>query len=137
MMSRSCIHESKRASKSEGHNLMFSHAKKRTRASFVISTALAATTVGGIATPFTHAATGTWTATAGGSWADSANWAGGVIPGSTDGASGASQDLALFNTAGGGDGTETINDANRNLQSVEFDIAAASNGRIIALPGSN
>ncbi|MGD0897461.1 MAG: autotransporter-associated beta strand repeat-containing protein [Thermoguttaceae bacterium] len=67
---------------------------------------------------------GSWSAApADGAWQHTANWSGGPPPGASDGST-VSRHTALFNAASST--TTIIPDANRNVQNITFDTAAAS-----------
>ena len=69
------------------------------------------------------AATVTWSGLGTGGWAEPADWVGGVVPGTT--ASATSFDVALFNSAGNGRTTVTV-DLNRSIGGLTFDTANAA-----------
>src|SRR5213596_2184449 len=91
---------------------LLSHTARR-RAQFVVSAALIAS-----GSQFALAQSGSWNGSVDGSWNNSANWVGGVIPGNTLGSAGASTDTAHF------DDPATIIaivvDPNRNIQNISF-----------------
>jgi fibronectin-binding autotransporter adhesin len=69
------------------------------------------------------AVVGTWSSTATtGAWQTSANWVSGIVPGATSGTT--NIDLAEFNSSSST--TTIVNDAGRNLESIEFDTSAAA-----------
>lgn len=70
-----------------------------------------------------RAASGTWNGTTDGNWSDASNWSASPAPGST--ATTTNTDTATFNNAGNGHTTLAI-DANRNLQTFNFDAATGS-----------
>ncbi len=72
------------------------------------------------------AATATWSGNGSGSWADPADWAGGVVPGGASATTTGSTDVALFNGAGGGAQAAVTVDVNRSIGGVTFDTAAAA-----------
>src|SRR5438067_2137022 len=96
--------------------------------------ALFAATLASAGLHYANAADGTWTSAGGDfSWTTAGNWLNGVIPGSTDGATGSSTDTATFNLPGGA-GTEVLADINRNVKNIAFDInAATSSGQAIGV----
>ena len=61
-----------------------------------------------------HAANGTWTSLAGGSWPNSANWSGGTIAGGTDGSANFNTLTLSANATVTLDGATTIGNLNFN-----------------------
>ena len=69
------------------------------------------------------AANGTWTNASGGLWSNAANWAGGIVPGSTSVSSTVNAEIATFNTFGA---TAVTLDAYDNLGTINFALGVGS-----------
>ena len=94
--------------------------RRRTRG-LIVAAAAALTVPAGAAT----AASSTWAGGGTGAWAEAADWAGGLVPGTAAAKAATSIDVARFATAGNGRTTVAV-DANRSVGTVTFDTAATA-----------